>query len=386
MANDVNSENIDLSEEDRGIPVVGSRPSGGGSNVIGFIFICLCVVAFGVFLFVKFGLADEDETTNDTAPKQVEAVKTATMPQRTFDFAPADDPVPTPSPVPEVKAEPPPEVKKPPVQGKPAVTISKSGRGLLLGNGSGASSGHSGGQSREVPFQAENEARLRQAEQALLASTSNQAASKGALGGMLEGTETPRNFASYLVDRNYLIAQGTVFQCALQTKIVTAVAGMTRCVVPYNIYSDNGNTLLIERGSEINGEYKAGLQQGVPRIFVLWTRVKTPSGVIVSLASPGTGQLGEGGIDGYVDTHFWKRFGGGIMLSVIDDLGNALVEQSDSSVDFGSTQKESSRMAEEALRNSINIPPTLYKNQGEAVAIYLARDIDFRTVYELANE
>ena len=41
-------------------------------------------------------------------------------------------------------------------------------------------------------------------------------------------------------------------------------------------------------------------------------------------------------------------------------------------------------MATEALKNTINIPPTLYKNQGEQVGIYIARDLDFSDVYDVS--
>ena len=39
-------------------------------------------------------------------------------------------------------------------------------------------------------------------------------------------------------------------------------------------------------------------------------------------------------------------------------------------------------MANEALKNSINIPPTAYINQGEMMNVLVARDVDFRNVFQ----
>jgi type IV secretion system protein VirB10 len=209
----------------------------------------------------------------------------------------------------------------------------------------------------------------------------------GSLGGMLHSTPTPVRAASVLKNRNYVLAKGGFIDCVLQTKLDTTVPGMTSCVVTRNIYSDTGKLLLIERGSTVSGEYQSSLKQGQARIFILWNRIKTPSGVVMNLDSPGTDGLGGGGVEGYVDTHFWQRFGGAIMLSLVQDfaasLANNIDNRADATITLKNTSDASQSMAVEALKNSINIPPTLYKNQGERVGIYVARDLDFYSVYGL---
>lgn len=211
----------------------------------------------------------------------------------------------------------------------------------------------------------------------------------GALATALQPMRLTAQQAAKLSDRNTLLTQGAVIDCVLETKIVSTVPGMTSCHLTRDVYSSNGRVVLLDRGSRVVGFYQGGVNQGEARIFVQWSRVETPQGVIVNLDSPGSGPLGEAGVGGYIDTHFRERFGGAIMLSMIDDLGDYFANKNNSaqsqSIQFGNSTSAAQELARTTLQNSINIKPTLYKNQGERLTIFVARDLDFRDVYAIAR-
>jgi type IV secretion system protein VirB10 len=215
------------------------------------------------------------------------------------------------------------------------------------------------------------------------------AAGGGLFGGQLQGSATPKVAASMLGNRSLTLPKGTAFTCALKTKVISAVSGLVGCQVQRNVFSDDGRVLLIERGSHLDGEYRiASVRPGTVRIPVLWTRIRTPLGVTVDIDSPGTGQLGESGIDGYVDNRWGERIGAAMLLSLIDDSVKLVIQNqaSDRQADtivLPSTTANTSKLAEKVLDSTINIPPLIYQNQGGIVGIYVARDVDFSSVYEL---
>ena len=172
-------------------------------------------------------------------------------------------------------------------------------------------------------------------------------------------------------------------------RVINEVAGMATCVLNSDVYSDNSRVVLLERGSEAVGEYAATMAQGQRRLFLLWTRVKTPMGVVINLKSPAADALGTSGLVGYVDNHWWDRLGAAFLLSLVQDgIGLATATQAGGggAQSLGIYQHSATtgnRMAELILQSTINIKPTLYKNQGDRGTIFVARDLDFSTVYEL---
>jgi type IV secretion system protein VirB10 len=218
-------------------------------------------------------------------------------------------------------------------------------------------------------------------------------AAGGLFGGQLSSSVSARVAASMLGNRSLTLPKGTAFTCALKTRVISANSGMVGCQVQRNVYSDDGRVLLIERGSHLDGEYRiASVRPGTVRIPVLWTRIRTPLGVTVELDSAATGPLGESGIDGHVDNRWGERIGAAMLLSLIDDSVKLVIQSQASSghsdrqgdtVVLPATTANTSKLAEKVLDSTINIPPLVYRNQGGIVGIYVARDVDFSSVYDL---
>jgi len=142
--------------------------------------------------------------------------------------------------------------------------------------------------------------------------------------------------------------------------------------------------VLLERGSKLVGETRGQVQQGQARVFVVWTEARTPTGVIVPLDSPGTDELGRAGLPGDVDRHFWERFGAAMLITVINGAVQAGVQAANKSggaVIYAPTTSQD--VMTEVLKSTINIPPTVTKHNGDRIQVLVARDLDFRSVYEL---
>jgi type IV secretion system protein VirB10 len=103
----------------------------------------------------------------------------------------------------------------------------------------------------------------------------------------------------------------------------------------------------------------------------------------VPLASPGTDELGRSGLSGDVNRHFFQRFGAAILISVINGAVQAAVTSGNSGGTVIYNPSGSQDVLTEVLKSTVNIPPTVTKNQGERIQIFVARDLDFRSVYEL---
>jgi type IV secretion system protein VirB10 len=215
------------------------------------------------------------------------------------------------------------------------------------------------------------------------------------LADRLKATVLSGEKATLIQNPDMVITEGTLIPCVLQTAIDSELPGLVDCVVPIDIRGSTGSVVLLDRGTKIVGQLQSGPMQGQNRVFVDWTRAETPEHVIVELDSPGADELGRSGLSGAVDNHFLQRFGGALMLTFVQgalQAGTAVAGNSGGgSSGTGQAalgfvyagQSNGQQMANTALQNTINIQPTLTKNQGDTVSLFVAHDLDFSGVYQL---
>jgi type IV secretion system protein VirB10 len=218
------------------------------------------------------------------------------------------------------------------------------------------------------------------------ATTARQASSygEGSLQALLKPTVAAAVQARILPNTRFLLPKGAFIDCTLETAIDSTLPGMTTCVTAADTFGADGKVVLLERGSKLVGETRGQVQQGQARVFVVWTEARTPTGVVVPLDSPGTDELGRAGLPGEVERHFWERFGAAMLISVVNGAVQAGVQAANHSggavIYAPSTSQD---VMTEVLRGTVNIAPTIVKHNGDRIQVLVARDLDFRSVYEL---
>lgn len=217
----------------------------------------------------------------------------------------------------------------------------------------------------------------------------------GTVAGSLNASATPVAYAARMPDQNFLLPKGRQADCILTGRIIDEVPGFTSCVLAQDLFSDNGKVLLLERGSELTGEYGVTNQLGSERLFVTWTRVKTPNGIYVDLMSPGADRLGTSGVPGHLDNRWMARIGTAFLLSFVKDVTVAIINNQNKSSSGSATVSvsspgqntvsASSALAEEVIKQTLKVRPRLTINEGDRISVYVARDLDFSRVYELRH-
>lgn len=194
--------------------------------------------------------------------------------------------------------------------------------------------------------------------------------------------------ASPAIDDTYLLMPG-LLPLVLDTAINSDSPGKFLAHLPGPVYSKKG-VLLMEANSQVIGTY-SNMGKG-SRLSAVSTIGWTPNGVWVPLTDQGmTDDLGRAGLDGEINRHLLQRFGPAVLLSLTGQAlsiiqaeaskgGNTYLNLGSGGGGGGGVEG----LASQILQSQINIPDTFSKHQGETIALFLDRPVDFSAAYHIS--
>jgi type IV secretion system protein VirB10 len=152
------------------------------------------------------------------------------------------------------------------------------------------------------------------------------------------------------------------------------------------------NVVLMEKGTVVTGSYDSKIATGQKRLMALTVVAYTPNDCVVPLGGPMADATGRTGLEGEVRNHTLEKFGFAFLLSGIDvasGLLQAAMQQNGGNNTYLSLNSGNglTGLAQEILRENMNIKPTIEPHRGDDVMIWLPgpAPIDFSDCYKLVT-
>lgn len=201
----------------------------------------------------------------------------------------------------------------------------------------------------------------------------------------------PVEQAKLVANPSNTVLQGTVLQASLETAINTDLPGAIRAVIAEDVHSLDGRRVLIPRGAKVLGKYSDTISLGQKRVIVIWERILLPDNQTVTINSYGADAIGQSGVKGNIDSHFFERFGSAALISVIGIAPAAgvaaLTNKNDQSTDNNNSFTTANTLASAISQNMTSAlggvigdylrrPPTIGVHQGASITIFVDRDLE----------
>jgi type IV secretion system protein VirB10 len=182
-------------------------------------------------------------------------------------------------------------------------------------------------------------------------------------------------------EKRYTLFEGSFIETALSNRIDATFSGPVICIVTTDVYSPNGQHLLIPRGSKVIGEVRQVDSVGQQRVAVAFHRLILPNERSISLDSfQGLNQVGETGLRDQVNHHYLQMFGAAAAVGAISGLAQTNTRYgADASFEDVYRQGVGSSLAQSSMRildRFLNILPTFTIREGHRIKVYLSQDIE----------
>lgn len=180
--------------------------------------------------------------------------------------------------------------------------------------------------------------------------------------------------------RKYVVFEGTVLETLLVNRLDGSFSGPVTCLVTSNIYSHDGQHVLIPAGTRALGEVKAVAAFGQQRLALFFHRLIMPDGFSVFLDQfKGLSQIGETALRDKVNNHYVQIFGASLAVGLLGGIaeagtGNVLTNSplDRARAGFGANAASSSM---QVLDRFLNVLPTVTIREGHRVKVYLSGDL-----------
>ena len=180
--------------------------------------------------------------------------------------------------------------------------------------------------------------------------------------------------------KRYVVFEGTVLEALLVNRLNGTFSGPVNCLVTSDIYSHDGQHVLIPAGTKGLGEAKKVEAFGQQRLAVLFHRLIMPDGFSVSLDQfKGLNQIGETALRDKVNNHYLQIFGASLAVGILGGIaeagsGNVFTNSplDRARAGLGSSLANSSM---QILDRFLNVLPTVTIREGNRVKVYLSGDL-----------
>jgi len=180
--------------------------------------------------------------------------------------------------------------------------------------------------------------------------------------------------------KDYVLFEGTILEALLINRIDGSFSGPVICLLSSNVYSHDGQHILIPAGSKIVGEANKVDTFGQARLAVAFHRLIMPDGYSLNLDRfKGLSQEGAAALKDKVNNHYARIFGASVaigFLGGVAQIGTGSVLNSNSTdrlrEGFGVGMANG---GEHILDRFLNILPTVTIREGSRVKIYLSDDL-----------
>lgn len=138
----------------------------------------------------------------------------------------------------------------------------------------------------------------------------------------------------------YELKTGSFIPAVLVTAINSDLPGDVIAQVRENVYDyRTGKYILIPMGTKIVGKYDSSITYGQNRVLLIWQRLVFPNGSTLVLDNmQGVDLLGNAGLKGKTNNHFWKLMRS-VLLSSAINMASGSLESLDVNIEAGSRSR-----------------------------------------------